>query len=251
MTSKKILITRPLEDAEVLSEQLETRGHQVEIAPMLDIYVLDAAEQEITEALSKNPQAILLTSGNGARALAHLTDRRDIPVIAVGEASAMAAQQRGFDAQFCANGDVEKLEEYILKNCKKEAGSLLHIAGSVVAGQLKENLTAKGYEVDRVVAYLAKPVSLLSQKVKDDMRDGEIDAIMFYSPRTAAIFVDLLISEELEDTTGAIEAYCLSPRVADKISELSWKSVHRAEYPTQAAILALIDDNESINKIAS
>lgn len=247
-----ILITRPIEDAEVLAQRLEALGNQVTVAPMLDIYVLDDAKVEIEAALDQNPQAIILTSGNGARALAHLTDRRDIPVIAVGEASAMAARHRGFTADFCANGDVEKLEEYIRSHCDKDNGPLLHIAGSVVAGDLKTHLQADGYSVERVTGYLAKPIVLLSETLKDQIRDGVFDAVMFYSPRTADVFLQHVKAEELSECFEEVSAYCLSPRVAETIASLSWKSVHQAQYPTQDGIISLLKDAaDTIDKIAS
>lgn len=242
MKKRNILITRPIEDAEALAEILKERGHGVFIEPMLDIYVLEDARLDVEKALSKNPQAIILTSGNGARALSHLTDKRDIPVIAVGEASAMAARHRDFKDAFSANGDIKKLEHYIIENCDRDKGSLIHIAGSVVAGDLQGNLEKFGFKVDRIVSYLAKPVRYLSNGLLNKLKKNQLDTVLFYSPRTAKIFVDRIKQEGVENKMENIAAFCLSPRVEDMISKIKWAEVSRAEYPTQSALLDMIEE---------
>jgi len=241
MKKRNILITRPIEDAEALAGILKGKGHDVFIEPMLDIYVLEDAKSDIEKSLSNKPQAIILTSGNGARALAHLTDRKDIPVIAVGEASAMAARHRGFDDVFSADGDIEKLEHYIIENCNKDKGNLVHIAGSVVAGDLQGNLEKFGFKIDRIVSYLAKPVRYLSDGLINKLKKDHLDTVLFYSPRTAKIFVDRIQSEGVEDNMKNISAFCLSPRVEDMISKIEWSAISRAEHPTQDALLDMLE----------
>jgi len=241
MKKRNILITRPIEDAEALAEILKEKGHEVFIEPMLDIYVLEDARSDIEESLSSNPQAIILTSGNGARALAHLTDKKNIPVIAVGEASAMAARHRGFKDVFSANGDIEKLEHYIIENCDKDKGSLVHIAGSVVAGDLQGNLEKFGFKVDRIISYMAKPVRYLSDGLINKLKKNQLDTVLFYSPRTAKIFVDRIIQEGVEENMKNISAFCLSTRVEDMISKIEWSEISRAEYPTQSDLLDMLE----------
>ena len=97
----RVLITRPGEDGTALAEILRARGIESVIEPLLSIKYLDGPELKL-----ENIQALLLTSANGVRALARRTDRRDIPVYAVGDATAMTARKAGFIQVHSAAGDL-------------------------------------------------------------------------------------------------------------------------------------------------
>jgi hypothetical protein len=89
------LITRPEEDARPLAEALAARGVATVIEPLLAIRPLPEAASDLAKDLA-GVQALLFTSANGARAFAELSPRRDIGVLAVGDATASAARGLGF-----------------------------------------------------------------------------------------------------------------------------------------------------------
>ena len=97
----RVLITRPREDAEALAEALAVRGVEALVEPLLEIVPLNPGDFDLAGV-----QAALLTSANGARALAAATGLRDVPVLAVGEATAAAARAAGFAEVAVAGGDV-------------------------------------------------------------------------------------------------------------------------------------------------
>ena len=100
----RLLITRPQEDAAALAKRLSERGIEALIEPMFDIVHQPAGAPGLHGA-----QAILLTSANGARALAALSTVRWVPVLAVGDATARTAKELGFIKVESAAGDVETL----------------------------------------------------------------------------------------------------------------------------------------------
>src|SRR4051812_49138915 len=89
--SMRVLITRPLEDAEETGRQLALRGHEPLVAPLLSTQFFDGPEVALDGV-----QAILATSANGVRALARRTPRRDVALFAVGPQTAAQAQSLGF-----------------------------------------------------------------------------------------------------------------------------------------------------------
>ncbi|MCH7544423.1 MAG: uroporphyrinogen-III synthase [Proteobacteria bacterium] len=97
----RALITRPREDARGLAELLGRRGIECVIEPLLTIEPVKDAKIDFTGV-----QAVLLTSANGARALAAWDAGesagawRDLAVFTVGEATASAAREAG-----CRRGD--------------------------------------------------------------------------------------------------------------------------------------------------
>ena len=65
----RILVTRPQPDADNTARLLRESGHEVIIAPLLEIVATDIPESFDLTGI----QAVLITSANGVRALAAAT----------------------------------------------------------------------------------------------------------------------------------------------------------------------------------
>ena len=70
----RVLITRPEREATALATALAQRGHAPVIAPLFTLQILHPPA-DFAAALAAC-QAVLLTSANGARALAEASDLR-------------------------------------------------------------------------------------------------------------------------------------------------------------------------------
>ena len=186
-------------------------------------------------------QAVLFTSANGVRAFAALTSRRDIPVYAVGDRTGTVAEENMFLQVESAGGDVEKLAALAARCCKPTDGVLLHPAGTAVAGDLAGRLESLGFVVRRAVIYEAHQAAGLSGEIRMALLDGEVDLVLFFSPRTAKTFVDLAISQGLESACEKLEALCLSKAVAAAADPIMWRRVMVAPTPTQDSLLATLD----------
>ena len=231
----RVLITRPRDDAGPLAEMLAALGVESLIEPMLEIRFL-AGECPDLDGV----QAVALTSANGARALAARVGRRDIPVLAVGEATAAAARAAGFADVAMAGGDVAALAALARERCAPGAGPLLHVSGSVVAGDLAGSLEAEGFTVRRATLYEALASGALSDAARVAIVDGSLDAVLLFSPRTARTFVTLAADAGLGDALGNLRALCLSEAVAEAVRPFPWREVRVAERPDQSALLALV-----------
>jgi len=187
-------------------------------------------------------QALLVTSANGIRALARRSTARGTPVYAVGDASAGAARDVGFTDVASASGDVGALAELAAARLDINGGSLLHVAGSTVAGDLKGMVEKHGFAYRREVLYEARKAERFSDETMLALKDGAVDGVMFFSPRTAAAFVALARTAGLTEACRGIIAFCLSPAVADKLKDIAWRDVRSAARPEQAALLAVVSD---------
>jgi uroporphyrinogen-III synthase len=235
----RILITRPIEDAKPLADALEERGIAVLIEPLLEIRHLDDAEIDLDGV-----QALLFTSANGVRAFAALSPRRDLKVFTVGDGSADAARQAGFATVESAKGDVEALAALVVDRLKAEDGTLFHAAGTVTASDLKTRLEGLGYQVRRAQLYEAKIATALSTETRANLTLGGIDAVLLFSPRTAATFAELWRTAG-SPSLGRIHALCLSAAVAREIGSLGWAAVEIADRPDLPSMLALVDAVQS------
>lgn len=228
----RVLVTRPEADAEPIAADLAARGHTAVIEPLFDIVARPGAAVDLAGI-----QALALTSANGARALAARTDRRDLPVFAVGDATAATARAAGFRRVESAAGDVADLAALIADRLDPGAGAVFHAAASRPAGDLKGRLEAAGFTVRRVALYDAEPRAAFSAATAGALGDGAIDAVLFFSPRTGRTFVRLLAESRLTAVCGRITAVCLSAAVAGEIEQLPWRTLLIAAQPTQAALL--------------
>ncbi|MGE5548256.1 MAG: uroporphyrinogen-III synthase [Solirubrobacterales bacterium] len=230
------LVTRPKEDSEGVARELAVRGLDVMVEPLLDIRALDGVT-----VTSDGIQGILATSANGVRALARVLPDRTMPVWAVGDASAQVASELGYVRVASAGGDVETLAALVAERCDPAAGGFLHAAGTVVAGDLSGRLAEKGFLVRRVVLYEAVTATEVTSSLAQSLAAGAIDVALFFSPRTAATFVNLVNAAGLGETLARVTAYALSGAVARELAALPWRAVRTAASPTQAALLAALD----------
>ncbi|MAL79146.1 MAG: hypothetical protein CMN55_08550 [Sneathiella sp.] len=231
----KILITRPEPDASALADILSGRGHEPRLAPMMFIENLPNRTLDTAGA-----QALLITSANGARALGRLAGDKNIRCFAVGRATAEALRAEGYAHVTAAGGDVNSLRDVIIDAATPDGGRLIHVSGSEVAGDLVGMLTEQGFDCERLVLYEALPVTSLDAKITREIKAGSIPAVLFYSPRTAAIFTGIVTAAGLAPFMESMTAYCLSAAIADKISSLRWQEVKIATEPDQEKLLALL-----------
>ncbi len=227
-----IIITRPVEDSELLAEKLRVLGHSVSVLPMITI--VPRVDVKIP---TKSYQAICLTSANGVRSIGVTAALKACPVIAVGPHSLQAAIDAGFTNVSAQGGDVEGLATYVKQKYDPQSGPMLYISGSETSGDLEGKLTAAGFSVDRVVTYDAVPSSLSGHEAP--IKQG--DAVMLYSPRSAKIWQAEILRLKLQALAEKMVHYCLSANVAASLPQ-SWPIVI-AKTPTEASILAALEQN--------
>lgn len=238
----RLLVTRPRDDAEAFAQALAARGVDTMIEPMIEI-----VDRPGPAVVPGDAQAILFTSANGVRALvrrnrSNLADFLDLPAFAVGAASARAARGAGFHQVESAAGDVTALAGLVTARLVPGDGPLLHVAGSDVAGDLTGMLAVAGFTVRRAAIYAVRKATALSAATLDALRQGKIDGVTFFSPRTAAAFVSLGRESGALPALAGVAALCLSQAVAQAAGAVSWRVIIVAPRPDQDALLSCLDD---------
>ena len=232
----RVLVTRPRDDAEAFAASLHFLGHTTVIEPLIDIVFLEGPPLDLTGV-----QALAFTSANGARAAARRTGERRIRVIAVGPATAIEATMLGFVDVSLSNGEgVDGLSRSIVGALNPRAGLILHVTGTVTAGDLIGALTAAGFSARTERLYEARAADALSGALCAELVAGAIDAAAFFSPRTAALFAALIEAENLAATCRGITALALSGAVANALVSLPFREVRVALRPTAEGMLALL-----------
>jgi uroporphyrinogen-III synthase len=232
----RILITRPLEDGMEIAAQLAGRGHQALLAPLLEPRfppgpMLEEAGRELDDV-----QAVLATSANGIRALSRRTARRDLPVFAVGPQTADEANRWGFLNVRSADGDAKALAQATMGWATRQ-GILLHVCAQDAPGTVAEILGQNGFTVRRCALYSIEPAADLPAEAKAALQEGALDAVMFFSPRSARIFAALAHDLPIE----GLAALCISAATAQALGAMRFARVAVAARPNQQAMLALTE----------
>lgn len=227
----RIAITRPEEDAGPLKAKLDALGHETMVVPLLDI----RPRQDVRiPALAW--QAIAVTSANGIRALPASHGLEKIRTLTVGPQSLQAALAAGFAAE-AHGGDVNGLAAFMRGALDATAGPILYLSGAETAGDLEGQLLAAGFTCHRAVLYDAVPSTGLGP-AGDALRQGRLDAVLLYSPRSARTWRALVEAAGLSRQAGKIRNFCLSRNVASVLPE-DWDR-QTADTPDEQAMLALL-----------
>jgi len=233
-----VLITRPEPDAAELKEKLAALGHEATIEPLLQIAALPIEASALTGA-----QALIATSRNGLRALAEskaLSVARKLPVFAVGADTAALARVLGFARVMTGPGAARDLVALVVADSDPAQGPLVHLAGETLAFDFAAPLAAHGLEVRKVAAYRAVAAGSFSRQTAQRIADGAIDAVILMSPRTAAIFAQLVGNSGLKDCARRLTYVCLSESVAAALGELAPERCAIAAAPNSEAMLAAL-----------
>ena len=225
----RILVTRPVEDGEAIAAKLREMGHEPLLAPLLTFQTVDGPEPDF-----KGVQAILASSANGIRALVQRSARRDLPVFAVGPQTTEEARKAGFSDVKNADGDARALADAAARWAAPDKGALLHVCGEEAPGTLGDDLRAAGFDVSRAVLYRMMAATHLPPDV--DAALPTLDAVLFFSPRTAKIFADLARGR----MPRHLVALCISPATAVVLEGEDFAEIRVAARPNQAELLALV-----------
>jgi len=222
----KVLITRPEPGASVTAARLAAMGHEPVLAPCLEI-------ARLPWKLETPPDALIVTSGQAIESLP--ADLREVPVFCVGDSTAGKLRAAGFARVESAAGDAQDL--YDLITARRLPGLHVMAVGQRHGLALAARLRAAGFSLLRRTVYTARPLRALPEAARTALRARQIKAVLFYSAETARAFLRLQPPHTAEMT-----AYALSPAVAQTLGILPWAAIRVAVAPTEADLLALMND---------
>lgn len=232
----RLLVTRPEPDNERTAAALRALGHQVTLAPLLRVEPLSDA------ALGEGPwAAVLITSANGARAIATHPRRGELlrlPVLAVGQASAAAARHAGFTDVTSADGDGGDLARLAAVRFAGSTRPLLYLAGEERARDLGAELARAGLTVATAAIYRTVKARTLPDEASTALRSGAVDGVLHFSRRSVESYLDC--TRELAGAALAPVQYCLSPRAAEPLRAAGAGQIRIADKPDEAGMLALV-----------
>lgn len=222
----KFIVTRPALDSTAISEALHSRGHQVILAPLIEIKPRHRVEVPLQPY-----QGVCFTSANAARHVPSGVSRQ-ISAFTMGAQSAYAASVAGFMHIEAKGGNVEGLAAHVIKCLKPNNGPLLYISGNETSGDLAGVLHSAGFAVTKLVTYDALPLPLKLSA----MEIASCGGVLLYSKRSAKLWFENLQRLEIFPRLSHI---CLSKQIMEVLPD-KWRRRAAVE-PTETALLELID----------
>ncbi|MBX3456987.1 MAG: uroporphyrinogen-III synthase [Candidatus Paracaedibacteraceae bacterium] len=212
-----VLLTRPEEDCQEIQSKT--------IVPTLSSPLLKVQQSVDTVNIPKKTTDLIVTSARVFEMVKNLKEMTKIPVWCVGEATAVAAKESGFETIFQVNRSAQEILERIVNECPKETSHFVHICGSVVHVDLADALTKLGYHASRIVIYTTEAADSLTPEAEAIMSAGLVQQMPFFSLRTAEVFIDIARKSEWAENLSKITALAHSEAIARSLNQLSWKRV--------------------------
>lgn len=212
----KILITRPIDDAIKLAKQLDFC--QVFIAPLLEIKYKAAIDLS-------NYKTCLVSSIHALEAI----NNQDIKILTVGERVFEEALARGFNAVYLGQ-DISSSKEKINKD-----EQIIYLSGKDITDELNEFAKLK-----RVVVYEAMPILSPNKQFFEFLSFPEAKMALFFSVRSAKIFLQVINKYRLENRLHDIITMSLSPKIADILKDYGFKENYSAATPTLKSMMKLV-----------
>ncbi len=180
-----------------------------------------------------NVQALLFTSRYGVEQFAQRSDRRDIPALCVGGATARVATAHNFAAQ-SASGDASALAALAAASYIPDAGHMLHLRGANAAGDIAGSLMAEGIDAAEHIIYDQKPLPL-SEDARTALSSQNCIAPVF-SPRSAARLRHEINSLNVSKLT----VVAISENAARPFADYPGITIKTANLPNNSAMLVCL-----------
>ena len=249
LSGVKVLVTRPLPEAQTLSNQLRALG-----AAAIELPTIEIAPPESYDGMDRairslgNYDWVIFTSVHGVEyfidrmgALSvHIETLNEVHVAAIGAVTASALEQNGKTADYVPS---EYLSELIVPGLGDLRGkSVLLPRAGIASKRLPALLRERGAVVDEVVAYRTGiPRDLTPQRVKSVLSEG-VDFVTFTSPSTIRSLATVVGDHELQRSLGNVKIACIGPVTADAVRELGLRAEVVAENHTISALVEAIVD---------
>lgn len=235
----RVLVLRPQAAGLRTAARLAVRGIEAVAAPVLRIEPTD-------EAMPEGPfDAVCVTSAAALHRVGSLpAAMKELPLLAVGERTALLAREAGFVRVHAADGERHSLAALARQLFAGRAAELRRVRMLLALGRDHKPdtpalLAGAGVEPVPWIAYAARAAETLPEKARAALSSGTVDAAVHYSRRSAAIACDLVERAGLWPVFAALTHYVLSEDVAAPLRERGAARVVAAGRPHEDALLAL------------
>ncbi len=216
--TKKVLITRPRDQAEEFAATVTACGAVPFFAPLLDI-------RKVPHDIGTVPRvdALVITSRNAMPDV--FPDQWvSLPVYCVGAATAKLYRANG------GQGLIDQAEDasHLLPRLRESPqASFLYLRGVDITENIAAQLPHK--ICHEIITYRADSINVLPPEIAGQF--ASLDIVTFFSGRTAAAFSDIVTGTPFMEYLSHMTALSLSDKVLNSVHHLGWKQMLVAPKP--------------------
>ena len=205
----RVIVTRARADAERTAAALRARGHEPILSPVLEI-VRTGAQIQPDQA-----QGLVATSAHAFEAIraGEAASLAPLPLFVVGARTGQAAQRAGLAAPRVIAARASELAAQMAPALTAGAG-LLYLAGRDRKPDLEDALAHAGFRIDAAIVYEARAHETFSPEAEAALRQGEAEAVLHFSRRSAQLFLICAARAGLEDVAARLRHICISQDAA-------------------------------------
>jgi uroporphyrinogen-III synthase len=255
-----VVVTRAEGQSQELCEQLQARGAQVKLLPLIafappeSLAELDAALKQL-----ESFAWILFTSANAVQAVARrqgelngtaFPPAKHPKIATVGPATSRAAEDAGFAVEYVA---AEHSGLALAEELKEEVrGKSVFLPRSDRANpDLPEALRRAGAKVTEVIAYRTMPPSKADRERVNSAFKEDVDGVLFFSPSAVGNFLELLDKKRLEKLQGRAVMVAIGPTTAGALSGAGIARIAWATETTTDAVVRALEGHLSRTRLRS
>lgn len=232
-----VLITRPEPSATQLCEVLKKRGYETLSSPSL---IYETRQIGISDLSSYD--ALVFTSAQAIHSLfdqdhSHHFDLNK-PVFTVGKNTDRTAHSYNFLNTHCADGNAQDLINLITQYPYK---NILYLCGAHISTDIRTPLKSQNISVTEAIIYEALLTNDFSEDTRTALSNDQIDVVLFFSKRSAEIFMNLITKNGYEQQLATIKCLCISDSVLEYVRNYTWKDTYSAKAPNQDSMIDCLD----------
>lgn len=241
----RVVVTRPETSGLKTADLLRARGHDPVLLPLTTpVHDTKAAQS----ALGKAPAYLAVTSAEAIRVLvnadADFSASLRKPIFVVGQASAMAARDAGFQTIITGESDGAALAQLIAEKNRNDAsqqGTICYLAGSPRDAGFEQTLNALNVPFETAEVYQMRQIAWQSAQLRERLTQPPTDAVLFYSSEAVRIFFMLLEDEGLLAPLRNSSMICISAKVLSHIPEAFRSCAYASAEPNESQMFDLLE----------
>lgn len=242
LAGKNVVVTGTGRLVDSLERAFRPEGADVITAPTLDI-LPSSTPSALKEALEGAEQGrfdwLVVTSQQSVPALSAFGACRlggKVRIAAVGASTARALRAAGFDVDLTPDDQTGPGLVEAFRILGATGSSALCLLGSTASETVPVGLKASGMAVTRVESYQSRPVDRIADDVRQAVRSGRVDLVVFASPLTVQTLTSQLGADLAALSGACLVAMGATTRRAMERANLPVHAV--ADEPTSEGIVA-------------
>ena len=249
LAGRRVLVTRPREQAAELIDRLAALGAEAIVAPLIRIVPPEDPEPLRREAERLETfDWVILSSVNaveafaGARPPAHISTQERPQFCAVGPATAAALQRFGLSAALVpAESRAEGIVAALAAQGVVEGRTFLIPRADIGRDHVARALTEAGATVTEVVAYRTVAEQALPEEARQSLAAGLIDVVTFTSASAVRSFASIVGAEHAPALLKQTVVAVIGPTTADEAGRAGMTvTIQPAEFTIPALINAIV-----------